>query len=91
MVMEHGIEQKGRWHLIFGIFGLVKHNQHQCRIRFPWKSKVVNQLWLFLIKMDFVGILIGLYTLISSYLLYTLNNYKLCDYDKSMSCYVEIL
>ncbi len=31
----------------------------------------------FLIKMDFVGILIGLYTLISSYLLYTLNNYKL--------------
>lgn len=31
----------------------------------------------FLIKMDFVGILVGLYTLISSYLLYTLNNYKL--------------
>ena len=52
-ILEHGIEQKGRWHLIFGIFGLVKHNQHQCRIRFPWKSKVVNQLWLFLIKMDF--------------------------------------
>jgi len=31
----------------------------------------------FLIKMDFVGILVGLYTLISSYLLYTLNNYNL--------------